>query len=87
MCRFHGEGYQEGYAEGCHVGAAEGRRYGSLHGAKMGSEVREKALYDRRVGCFFREKIAVAWKPLGEAHGHGEIQGCHSRVVQSSFCA
>ncbi|XP_061210990.1 protein LTO1 homolog isoform X2 [Neopsephotus bourkii] len=36
--RFHGEGYQEGYAEGSHVGVVEGRRYGSLHGAKMGSE-------------------------------------------------
>ncbi|XP_030306881.1 protein LTO1 homolog isoform X1 [Calypte anna] len=37
--RFHGEGYQEGYAEGRHLGVVEGRRYGSLHGAKMGSEI------------------------------------------------
>ncbi|KAK2511820.1 Oraov1 [Columba guinea] len=36
--RFHGEGYQEGYAEGSHVGVVEGRRYGLLHGAKIGSE-------------------------------------------------
>ncbi|XP_071618143.1 protein LTO1 homolog isoform X2 [Heliangelus exortis] len=50
--RFHGEGYQEGYAEGRHLGAAEGRRYGSLHGAKMGSEV----------GCYLG--FALTWQCL-----------------------
>ena len=49
LYRFHGEGYQEGYAEGSHVGVVEGRRYGSLHGAKMGSEVNGKILQNRNV--------------------------------------
>ncbi|XP_040984962.1 protein LTO1 homolog isoform X4 [Aquila chrysaetos chrysaetos] len=50
--RFHGEGYQEGYAEGSHLGVVEGRRYGSLHGAKMGSEI----------GCYLG--FALTWQCL-----------------------
>ncbi|KFV88215.1 Oral cancer-overexpressed protein 1, partial [Struthio camelus australis] len=50
--RFHGEGYQEGYAEGSHVGVIEGRRYGSLHGAKIGSEV----------GCYLG--FTLTWRCL-----------------------
>ncbi|XP_025945112.1 oral cancer-overexpressed protein 1 isoform X2 [Apteryx rowi] len=50
--RFHGEGYQEGYAEGSHIGVVEGRRYGSLHGAKIGSEV----------GCYLG--FALTWQCL-----------------------
>ncbi|KFQ71498.1 Oral cancer-overexpressed protein 1, partial [Phaethon lepturus] len=50
--RFHGEGYQEGYAEGSHVGVVEGRRYGSLHGAKIGSEI----------GCYLG--FALTWQCL-----------------------
>ncbi|NWU85322.1 ORAV1 protein, partial [Onychorhynchus coronatus] len=52
LARFHGEGYQEGYAEGSHIGIAEGRRYGSLHGAKIGSEV----------GCYLG--FALTWRAL-----------------------
>ncbi|OXB51431.1 hypothetical protein ASZ78_016557, partial [Callipepla squamata] len=36
--RFHGEGFQEGYAAGSQAGAAAGRSCGALHGAKIGSE-------------------------------------------------
>ncbi|XP_075358110.1 protein LTO1 homolog isoform X5 [Mycteria americana] len=50
--RFHGKGYQEGYAEGSHVGVVEGRRYGSLHGAKIGSEI----------GCYLG--FALTWQCL-----------------------
>ncbi|KAM6392590.1 protein LTO1 homolog isoform 2-T2 [Pluvialis apricaria] len=50
--RFHGEGYQEGYAEGSHIGVVEGRRYGSLHGAKIGSEI----------GCYLG--FALTWQCL-----------------------
>nr|XP_021154881.1 oral cancer-overexpressed protein 1 isoform X4 [Columba livia] len=50
--RFHGEGYQEGYAEGSHVGVVEGRRYGLLHGAKIGSEI----------GCYLG--FALTWQCL-----------------------
>ncbi|CAI5763571.1 Yae1_N domain-containing protein [Podarcis lilfordi] len=37
--RFHGEGYQEGYAEGTRVGLLEGRQYGIQQGAKIGLEI------------------------------------------------
>ncbi|XP_053244787.1 protein LTO1 homolog isoform X1 [Podarcis raffonei] len=37
--RFHGEGYQEGYAEGTRAGLLEGRQYGIQQGAKIGLEI------------------------------------------------
>ncbi|KAH0620819.1 hypothetical protein JD844_021611 [Phrynosoma platyrhinos] len=50
--RFHGEGYQEGYAEGIHAGIIEGRQYGVQQGAHIGLEI----------GSYLG--FAVTWKKL-----------------------
>lgn len=39
-CRFHVDGYREGFEEGQRQGLIEGRNHGLLHGAKLSAEVR-----------------------------------------------